>query len=509
MEDLAFGGINGILILAAYAAIMLLIGYVAGVRQPNIRNSVSDYFLSGKNLGLIALFFTLYATQYSGNTVIGYAPAGYRQGFPWVQSIMFMTAIVAVYLLFAPRLYVIAKKQNFVTPTDWIRHRFNSGAVTILSIILMLWALGNYMLEQLVAMGQGIAGLTGETVPYQIVLLGFVVVMLSYSWMGGMRAVAFTDVMQGIALLVGVAVLLIGGLILIGGDLSSSAQYLINNEPEKVAVPPLETSVGWFTLVVLVGFAAAVYPHAVQRIYAAQSERTLKRSLAGMAWMPPITTGLVFVVGIIGIGLFPNLEGGQSEQLVGMIANEVAGINIFFYIVMILLFGGIVAAIVSTADSVLLTFSSMISRDLYSRYINPEADEHRQVLVGKVTGVLLVAAILVVAWNPPATLFDIFVLKLELLVQVAPAFILGLYWKRLSAGPLFVGMLTGAILSGGMVLLGIDPPFGINGGFAGLMVNLIICVVGSLLMPVSNEETTRAEKASELPVESRERVTTQ
>ena len=153
MENLRFGGLSGILILAAYAAIMLLIGYIAGRRQPNIRNSVSDYFLAGKGLGFIALFFTLYATQYSGNTVVGYAPAGYRQGFPWWQSVMFMTFIIGVYLLFAPRLYAIAKKENFITPTDWIRHRFKSGAVTVLSVILMLWALGNYMLEQLVAMG--------------------------------------------------------------------------------------------------------------------------------------------------------------------------------------------------------------------------------------------------------------------------------------------------------------------------------------------------------------------
>ena len=507
MENLRFGGLSGILILAAYAAIMLLIGYVAGRRQPNIRNSVSDYFLAGKGLGFVALFFTLYATQYSGNTVVGYAPAGYRQGFPWWQSVMFMTFIVGVYLLFAPRLYAIAKKENFITPTDWIRHRFNSPAVTILSIILMLWALGNYMLEQLVAMGQGIAGLTGNTVPYQIVLLGFVVVMLSYSWMGGMRAVAFTDVMQGIALLVGVFVLLIGGLMLIGGDLGAATQYLITNEPEKVAVPPLETSVSWLSLVLIVGFGAAVYPHAVQRIYSAQSERTLKRSLAGMAWMPPITTGLVFVVGIIGIGLFPNLSDARSEQLVGMIANEVAGINVFFFIVMILLFGGIVAAIVSTADSVLLSFSSMISRDLYARYVNREADEHRQVLVGKIWGVLLVAALLVIAWNPPATLFSIFVVKFELLVQVAPAFILGLYWERLSARPLFIGMLAGALLAGGMTLFGFGSLYGIGGGLLGLILNVSICVIGSLLMPASQEEIEHAQEASALPAYSASRET--
>ena len=507
MESLVFGGISGIIILVAYAAIMLLIGFLAGRTQPHVGDSMSNYFLAGKGLGMVALFFTLYATQYSGNTVIGYAPTAYRQGFPWVQSVMFMTFIIGVYLLFAPRLYAISKRENFITPVDWIRHRYKSTAVSLLALVLMIWGLGNYLVEQLVAMGQGIGGLTGGTIPYQVGVVGFVLVMLAYAWMGGMRAVAFTDVMQGIALLVGVTVLLLGGLYLIGGDLGSTTQYLLENEPEKAAVPSLEVSVGWLSLVLVVGFGAAVYPHAIQRIYAAQSERTLKRSLGLMALMPPLTTGVVFVVGIIGISLFPNLSETESEQLVGMIANEVAGINLFFYIIMILLFGGVVAAIVSTADSALLSFSSMISKDIYAYYINPDASERRQVQVGKVWEIIAIAVVLWIAWNPPGTLYAIFVLKFELIAQLAPAFILGLYWNRLAALPVFVGMLAGALLAGGMLIFGFESVYGLGGGLLGLLLNLGICVVGSLLMPASREETARARRATELPVYSADRGT--
>jgi SSS family solute:Na+ symporter len=497
MENLNFGGTSGIVILASYAAIMLLIGFLAGRAQPDVGNSMSSYFLAGKGLGIVALFFTLYATQYSGNTVIGYAPAAYRQGFPWWQSVMFFTFIVAVYLLFAPRLYAISKKRDFLTPVDWIRHRFNSTPVSLLALLLMLWGLGNYLLEQLVAMGQGIAGLTGNTIPYQVGVVAFVVVMLAYSWMGGMRAVAFTDVMQGIALLVGIVVLVVGALYLIGGDLGRTTRYLLENEPEKAAVPPLEISVSWLSLVLVVGFGAAVYPHAIQRIYSAESERTLKRSLGFMALMPPVTAGLVFVVGIIGISLFPGLSESESEQLVGMIANEVAGINVIFFVAMILLFGGVIAAIVSTADSALLSLSSMISKDIYARYVNPEAPERRQVQIGKIWEVVVIAVILLISLNPPGTLYAIFVLKFELIAQLAPAFILGLYWTRLSAVPVFIGMLAGALLAGGMTIFGIDSVYGVGGGLLGLLLNVGICVVGSLLTPVSREEAVQAQRATE------------
>ena len=71
MDNLTFGGATGVLILCAYAAIMLGIGYASNRGQSDVGDSVSSYFLAGRGLGFVALFFTLYATQYSGNTVIG------------------------------------------------------------------------------------------------------------------------------------------------------------------------------------------------------------------------------------------------------------------------------------------------------------------------------------------------------------------------------------------------------------------------------------------------------
>ncbi|MFP3360062.1 sodium:solute symporter family protein, partial [Planococcus sp. SIMBA_143] len=92
------------------------------------------------------------------------------------------------------------------------------------------------------------------------------------------------------------------------------------------------------------------------------SERSLKRSLTQMAWMPFLTAGVVFVIGILAYTAFPDLSLEESEQVVGMMASAIANENIIFYIAMVLLFGGIIAAIVSTADSVLLTFSSIVSK---------------------------------------------------------------------------------------------------------------------------------------------------
>jgi solute:Na+ symporter, SSS family len=501
VSDLIFAGMDGIIILSVFAIVMLVIGYLSGRGEKNLHHSLSGYYLAGKNLGFIALFFTLYATQYSGNTIVGYAPSAYRTGFSWLQSVSFMTIIIGVYLLFAPRLYVVSKRQNFVTPTDWLQFRFKSKAVTLLSIFLMLWGLGNYLLEQLVAIGQAASGMTGGTIPYQIAVIVFVVVMLVYEWLGGMKAVAFTDVMQGVILMIGIIVFLIGGLYLVGGSFADVTHYINELEPVKTAVPSAEVSINWFSMLLLVGFGASIYPHAVQRIYSAQSEKTLKKSFSRMAWMPPITTGLVFLVGLIGIMLFPGLDTSGSEQLVGLMANEIAAINPFYYWVMIIFFGGIVAAIVSTADSVLLSFSSLLSNDVYGKFINPNATEHKKVMVGKVGGIVAVILLLWLAWNPPGTLYEIFVLKFELLVQVFPAFVLGLYWKRLNGRAVFWGMLIGAILAGILTFTGYKTIYGIHGGVIGLALNFVICVGGSLLTPSVKQSRKQEEDLASLDID--------
>ncbi|WP_449355231.1 sodium:solute symporter family protein [Virgibacillus natechei] len=490
--DLAFSGWSGVVILLAYGLIMLGIGLVTYLKNRNIHQSLDEYYLGGRGLSTMVLFFTFFATQYSGNTVIGYPPSAYRQGFEYLVSVPFFIMIIMAYLLFAPRLYTMGKKYKLLTPAHWFEKRYKSKAVTIMASLLMLYGLGNYLLEQLVAIGQGVSGLTGGTIPYQAGVIFFVVIMLIYGWLGGMRSVAYTDTMQGFALLIGVFLLLIGSIIYFGG-LPSSADYLQAYSPEKLGIPDGQGIMNWLSLLLLIGIGASVYPHAIQRIFAAKSEKTLKRSFSRMAWMPFLTAGVVFLVGIIGINAFPGLSTGESEQLVGMMASNIANQNVFFYWAMILLFGGVIAAIVSTADSVLLTFSSIISNDLYGHYINPKASDHKKLLVGKLIGVVAVGILILIAWFPPATLYQIFILKFELLIQIAPGLILGLYWNRLNAKIVFAGMVAGTLVASVMTIFDLTL-LSVASGLWGLLLNTVICVVGSFVMTVSEKEETEAKE---------------
>ncbi len=492
MSEVNFVGWHGLIVLVIYAVfIMGMCIYLAA--RKNVKSSMKNFYLGGGSLGAMLLFFTLYATQYSGNTVVGYAPKTYRLGYAYFQSIPFFIMVIVGYLLFAPRLHVLAKRHNFVTPSDWLHKRFESKAVTLLGTLLMCYGLCNYLLEQLVAMGHAISGLTAGVIPYFYGVIFLVVIMFIYEWLGGMKAVAVADTINGIALMIGVISLMFLTLSNFG-SLGDAARYIAESAPEKIGVPVMETNINWLSIYVLVGIGAAVYPHAIQRIYAAKSETTLKNSLSRMAWMPFITSGMVFIIGVIGIKAFPGLEKAQSEELVGMVANAIASRSVFNYWVMMVLYAGIVGAIMSTTDSVILSLSSLVSNDVYGRFIKPTANEKEKVLWGKVVGIIIVLLLLIIAWNPPGTLYEIFVLKFEILIQVAPAFLLGLYWKRLNKTAVLIGMLAGAVIASGMTFAGVSTLYGVHGGVLGLAINFVVCILLSLVLPVSKQDEEKAEK---------------
>ena len=110
-------------------------------------------------------------------------------------------------MLFAPRLSRWRARRGLSPPGDYITHRFRSSVLTLLSTALMIYALGNYALAQLKAMGAAVEGITDGAIPGSYGIIGLAVIMVIYETLGGMRSVAWTDVMQGGVLLLGFGIL--------------------------------------------------------------------------------------------------------------------------------------------------------------------------------------------------------------------------------------------------------------------------------------------------------------
>jgi SSS family solute:Na+ symporter/sodium/pantothenate symporter len=473
-------GPGALAFIGLYLAGMLVVGYVA--KRSRKDESLGDFYLAGGGLGPMVLLLTLYATQYSGNTVLGYPGEAYRLGFAWIMSVSFMMAIVVAYLPFAPALHRLAKRHGFVTPGDFLDHRFGSPLLSYLANALLVISIANYLLAQFMAMGHMVAGFTGGAVPYWVGVVVLVLVIVIYETLGGLRAVAWTDCVQGALLLVGVVGLLFWAAPT-PAHWRSLTEWIGAHDPAKTAVPDADVTFRWLSTVVLVGFSGAVYPQAIQRIYAAKSARTLKRSLQLMIFMPLATIVPVVLTGLVGLKRFSGLEGIQADQVVPMLLRDFATESFASYAFSVLVLTGALAAIMSTADSVLLSLSSILAKDFLGKTLLRNAPEARLTRTGKLLSWAVTAGLAAIAISPRITLWRLIELKFELLIQVAPAIILGVIWPRLEAKAALAGLALGTAVAGYLALSGANELAGLQAGLFALLLNLAICIGLSLWRP--------------------------
>jgi SSS family solute:Na+ symporter/sodium/pantothenate symporter len=460
----------GVLALGIY--LLMLLGVAEVARRARSDLSPADHFLAGRHLGTFVLFLTLYATAYSGNSLLGYPGEAYRRGFSWIMATGFMMAIVVVFHALAPKLRPLAVRHGFVTPGDFVRHRFGdeaSGRALRRAVAaLMTLALANFLLAQLIAMGHVTGEVTGGLVPYWAGVVGLAAVILFYETLGGMRAVAWTDAAQSVLMGVGLITLL-GWLLLEVGGLGEVTRAITTLRPEAVAVPDATERANWISSIALLGLASVVYPQAIQRIYAARSGSTLRRSLSLMTFMPLTTT---LVVTLIGLAAIPRLEGLgeiQADTVMPRLLGAWAETGPLAMGMAVLVFIGALAAIMSTADSVLLSLGSIVAVDL----LGGSRTDPATTRAGKRIAAGIMAVAVVMALAPRFTLWRLIELKMELLIQCVPAFLLALHWRRLDARSTLAGVLVGTAIAAGAALLGAKRIGGVHVGVIGPGANLL------------------------------------
>ncbi len=470
-------GMLGVAALLAY--LLALIGVAEAARRAKQDHSPADHFLAGRSLGAFVLFLTLYATAYSGNSLLGYPGRAYRDGYSFVMATGFMMSIIVAFHALVPKLRPLAVRHQFVTPGDYLRLRFDGPWARMLRwavAILMTLALANFLLAQLKAMGDVASVVTGGIVPYPAGVIGLALVILFYETLGGMRAVAWTDAAQGIAMLVGLSALLVW-LLSESGGLEAITLAVAAKAPEKVATPSAVVNANWFSSIALMGLASVLYPQAIQRVFAAESGQALRRSFAGMTFMPLATTLVVTLIGVAAIARFDIESAVDTDGVVPMLLAEWGAAGGMATAAALVVFLGALSAIMSTADSCLLSLGSLLSRDLLGR----EGSDHGATLLGKrlAAGVLL--ATIPFALARELTLWRLIELKMELLIQCVPAFLIALHWKRLTTGGVLAGIVAGTTFSVVLTFSDVTRLAGVHVGVVGCAVNTLVAVVSSLV----------------------------
>ena len=222
----------------------------------------------------------------------------------------------------------------------------------------------------------------------------------------------------------------------------------------------------------MVGLGGAVYPQVIQRIYAAKSKKSLKQSLGAMVFMPLVTVLILFLLGVVSISYFAENEMVARDAVLPTMLRHWGSISNLAFGLTILVIVGLLAAIMSTADSVLLSLSSIIAKDILGKSILKESTDVKLTQVGKIFSWIIMFIMVLVALQPSISLWGLIELKMQLLVQTAPLFLLGIHARSVTSR----GMMWGLSIGLGFALLTFMMDWktitGIQSGLVGLALNV-------------------------------------
>jgi len=483
-------GTEALAFMGSYLLLTLVLGFIAKTRSRS--DSTEDYFLGGKMTGALLLFFTMQATQYSGNTFFGFTGMAYRSGLIWVLVIPMVCLVITAQLSYAPRLFRLSQQHHYLTPGDFYAHRYNSPALRLMVAVLTIISMIPYLMIQAEATGHAVVALSSGALPFWSGVVGIAIIMSIYITVGGWRGVLWTDAVQGVLLTVAIIAVTFWVVTMADG-LPSMIDHLSTTRPDVFKAPDqFETlTSSWLSLLIVSAIGFAMYPHAIQRIYAARDERTLKRSFTAMLLVPFLIGGCTLLIGLSGLVLFPDLDTQESDRVFGYLLSALTNEH---ELLVIFVLCGLLAAIMSTASSVVLTLSSIFTRDIYQTALRPAATPSELTRVGRLFTLVILTATVVISLNSSLTLWRLTEIKIEFLMQLFPALILGLYWQRIDKRAAIAGMVAGSLLVAGMITAGHARWWLFQAGLYGLLLNLLVCIVVTLLATRDDQETARVKK---------------
>lgn len=443
--------------------------------------SVTGYFLGNRALGGFVSALSYSATTYSAFMLVGLAGLIYRGGVGALgfELIYFSGMILVVY--FGPRFWLVGKKYNYITPSDLLSDRYQSKAVGVVTALASCLFLIPYSAVQLAGVGYLLSGMTGNQISFTTGTVIALVLALVFSLIAGLRSVAWTDALQSLIMIVSSTLVVLIVVFKLGG-FGTLFETVSREHPGWLTVP----GNGFFNIANFIGltlpwfFFSLSNPQVSQRLFMPASMTSLRRTIIGFLGFGFVYTLVAVLWGFSALTQFPNLE--TADLATPTLLSSVYVPPVLGVIVMV----GIMAAAVSTIDSILLTLASLVARNVYGAS-DKRQDDKSQLRVGKI--VIPIIAIL-------AFLFAGLQLNLIAVLSVAssagllvmvPAIIGAFFWKRGTAA----GVLSSVIVSGLVVIyleLTKTKWLGLSSGIWGFMISILLFFVISWLSKAPKEK---------------------
>jgi len=448
--------------------------------------SIEDYLLGGRGMGAWVTALSAQASDMSGWLLMGLPGAIYLGGISntWIATGLFIGTVLN-WKLVAGRLRIYTEKTNTITLPSFFEERFRdpTGLLRTVSAIIILIFFAIYASSGLVAAGKLFEAIFN--INYQVAVIVGGVVIIAYTFLGGFLAVCWTDLFQGSLMVLAIIIVPalayfdVGGVEVIKAkmmakSISTSLIPLGSNFPLLAIISASAWGLGYFG-----------QPHILARFMSAKSLSKLKESSRiAIVWVFLSLSGAV-VVGLIGIGMFDGLAGGEEEK-------------VFIYMIRRLFnpwFGGIMlaailSAIMSTIDSQLLVSSSALAEDFYQKAIKKSASQREIIVVGRICVIIISAVALVLALKPNDTILGMVAYAWGGFgAAFGPLVLFALFSRKTSRVSALAGMVTGTVVLVVWKQLGLDSfMYEIVPGFAA---NCITILTVNTFAGQKNEQVLR------------------
>lgn len=353
--------------ISTYVVGMIGMGFYFSKR---IKND-DDYFLGGRSLGPGLATFSIFATWFGAETCIGTSGAVYKNGLSSIHAdpMGYTICLLIMAIFFSKVLW----RKKITTIPDLYRSRYSSVTEKLAALIMIpssiIWAGA-----QVRALGQ-ILHSTTEFGPMIAVTIAACVVII-YTMSGGMLADAYADLIQGIAIIVGL-IFLVSAIVIDLGGLSAAIALI---PKEKLTFGGGEMSglsfIGRLELWMVPILGSVMSQELVSRVASSRSEKIAHHSALRAAGIYFFVGCIPVIIGLLGANYLPNLQ--DSETLMPVLAKT--HLNYVFYIIFV---GALVSAILSTVDTTLLASSALLSHNLiYPSF--PKIKDDKKVFIARI-----------------------------------------------------------------------------------------------------------------------------
>jgi len=448
--------------LIGFIIIYLLITIGIGVWASLRVKTTQDFVVAGRNLPTFIAASALFATWFGSETILGASSEFVHHGLIGVIEDPFGAALclVLVGVFFARPLY----RLSILTINDLFRLRFSRTA-EVVSTLFMVPSYFGWIAAQLLALAFIINTVTGIPLIYGILLCTLVVVI--YTYIGGMWAVSITDTVQTIMIVVGLLVLA-GTLLYQSGGISpvlaATPEGFFRFLPERELMDWVHYLAAWITI----GLGSIPQQDIFQRVMSARSERTAVQAsyLSGLMYL---TIGLLpMLIALTGQHLYPGLTVDDAQQLIPGLVLQHGSLFL-----QVMFFGALISAILSTTSGAILAPATILGENLIKPFLRKPDD--RQILRIMRLAVIFVAICSALLAASSSSIYELVGTSSALsLVALFVPLCAALYWRKASNWGALLSMALG-------MATWIYFDYYVQGEWPGLLPGLAVSLLGMIL----------------------------